>query len=408
MKSAKDELEECFNAIPKNGSNIKEADEDDDNGYSIITSDISLTFEDKAAQVDATVQKSAQVKALPRSTPQPTEPKAELKREPVPAAAVRSTPTTATALETILIETVKEVNAEVPRSLPTVHPEYDELEVDPSCTPSVLVSKQPTLNLPVEHNVAPVIPPKTVETPLEKSPINVDKNPVDTTNNATEELAAHFDFSGWLLISPESKFDMFYDLKKHQLTQMLSEGRLPIRKWRKELQEAHANVECSYDVNSMYEQMKFIQGLKVRVTEIITQLNSQYYKWKRFMELMRAEAAALVDLKVALSDAAALRHLQDFENYFCELDELNESAEGVMRNLESGWNTLNRGVTVVLQAQGADRGMNRYENTGAAQPSQKPNTSQIMARAAMQAFDTDGATNETSKIPADDPWRKVK
>ena len=435
QKTTLQELEDIFNTIPKDGSNIKETEEDDDNGYAALEGDTSVPFEAKASALSAKIVNGPASPELPRKADEP-EP-APVKVEEAPKAELIPV---GAELEASLLEAVAETpqptenfdsldgpaapisiarQGVVPESIvegeEILVPTFEE--VTPVVIPptSILAPKEPeTAPAKVEEKVADTLIPETGD--VDREGISDSENTKVTTEKTADEdnsEESEFDSDGWKLTTNVKQFEEFYRDKRWCLKRLLPNGRLPFQRWAKELAESKAIVECSYDTTAMFEQMKYVQSLKVRVTEIIVQLNSQYFKWKRFMAVLRAEAARMEGAKVAQGDAAALRHLRDFEDYFGDLEGLMETAEGVIKNLESGWDTLNRGVTIVLQAHGHERGMTRYEPQGyVPQPTRPlPQQHKPQSVAELGAFDSLDATEPPPAAPkkkGSDSWDVVQ
>ena len=478
-KTTLQELEDIFNMIPKDGSNIKETEEDDDNGYASINGDTTVPFETKASELAAKLTESPETPLLTRKVessvpPEVVAPVVETKQtgdalEATLVEAVATKPPTASEQFDMLDEaldsgktivfvdeapavetpqgTMKDIVVPgYPKPIIDQTPILDKVPETPLIErgepPMVVVEGEkvsvPLFEIPAEPMVIPMtsvfhIPATGTEAILrpqnteEKVPDQVmiekgtvDKEGINSTQPADAESTVEDDSDepedgpdGWLLTTDVKQFEEFYRNKRWSLKRLLPNGRLPFTKWGAELAESKAIVECSYDTTAMFEQMKYIQSLKVRVTEIIQQLNSQYFKWKRFMSILRADCARMEGTKVAQSDAAAMRHLRDFEDYYSDLEALMETSEHVIKNLESGWDTLNRGVTIVLQAHGHERGMTRYEPQGYVPlskplPQMQQEAKSVQELGDFDSLDTSADEPTTPKKKGSDAWDVVQ
>jgi hypothetical protein len=216
--------------------------------------------------------------------------------------------------------------------------------------------------------------PLQQEVKIEKTeePIKENKEPVDTSvTEADDNITAldNGDKIEWYLKTDIKHHEEFYAEKRKAHKVCMIGGALPFDRYRKELLSFRPKIHVSYDREEIYNNMIEIVEMKTRATEIVTRLNTQLFRWKRYMEMLRAKASVLDGTKVAQADAAAIHHLGDFEHYYANVVELNKTAEEIMKNLECAWDTLNRGVTIILEAQKHDRGMTRYDNTAPYTPS---------------------------------------
>ncbi len=384
--------------VPKDGSNIKDDDDnkpiipiadedDDDNGYSNLNAATSETFDEKAQVVATSLGKTPEPPTLPRATAAVVvTPPLVAVTAPVEQPKVEQ-PTKAKDLESLLASSITEAPA-------AVWPD-----------PELVEAMDSLLETPAEPE-----PVKEISDQLNPSGEMVDNtssNELETTQqeevvifpNAANELEK----DGWILTAPSPMFTEFYKRKAQVLPYLLNSGKLPFDRWEKELEDASGDVNTSDSLPDMYEKMKFVQGWKNRVREIHIRGISQFFLWKRFMEMLRAKAADIEKTKVALADAPSLTHLWDFECYWGRLEALVTAADKVMRNLDSALDTLNRGVTIALQAH--ERGIERYDNTRfASQSSFKP---QVLADPAkFDSLDTEIVPTK-AKQAVGDGWDQI-
>lgn len=432
-KTRRDELEECFNAIPKDGRNISD---EDDNGYASLNADTSIPFDNKASEMLDIVATVSPVMALPRTeveelpkvvepAPKP-EPVVQKKTETV----VEKAPANPELMDELLSVSDELTLSDAPNKPATVEvkpPVQEVVEMKPRKEVSAdalfgemdeIMGTKTTINAPSKTNdVVEVKEEKTPEkTEQNDTPFKEEVKSVDTEispdSNSLKMTVAHQDAKadvneGWMLETDVKHHERLYAYKARAFRSIMSGGPIPFKKLSAELENMQPKVTCSYDLRNMYEQMVEIVAMKERATEIKIRLNKQLFRWKRWMDMLRAEASITENTKVAERDAAALRHLRDFEDYNTELENLEDTAEGVMKNLESAWDTLNRGVTIVLQSQGHDRGMTRYESpTYGGPPTQT--SGQNNSSRNDDLFDFDGVAQPTPKKVTGEGWDSVQ
>jgi hypothetical protein len=154
----------------------------------------------------------------------------------------------------------------------------------------------------------------------------------------------------WLLTSPGEKYLYFYEDKKETINNLLLDGYIPFDKYKKELRESHIDLDVpSHDLGELSDKMIDIQRLKERIFEISMHVNSQYYKFKRFMELLRGQLSRVDSETNSLKrEGVNFQHLRDMELYFTDVEYLHNQITLIWKNLESAWETLNRKVTICL------------------------------------------------------------
>lgn len=157
----------------------------------------------------------------------------------------------------------------------------------------------------------------------------------------------------WLLTPPSDKYINFYLEKSETLETLLGENldELNFTKIKDDLRGASVNMNYDgRDDEIIHRLMREIQQWKERVAQIAFDVNTQYYKWKRFVEMLRGQLARVDQEKNAeRRDGVVFQHMRDFELYFSELENVHSHVIVVMKNLDSAWETWNRKVTIILE-----------------------------------------------------------
>ena len=374
-KSAKEELADIYDSIiPKDGSNIVEDDEEDNNGYTFAQSGIGVTFDERAAEVQAQLQKAPPVIAIPYTppAPEPIKPKVV---EPVagpllakPVEAPRKQPTV--DVEELLSDTIVK---------PVVAPKVVEPEISFGSEGSESSHES------VEEESCEEV--KSEEKVVDKSGVEVatgstkdsGANTVDDSTitglggiDATEDEEESF----WQLKAPSVASESFYRDKKRRLAKMLIGGELPFSRFDTELREAFIDMpEGEFNPEEILETMREVQTHKNRVEKIRLDALNQYFVWKRTIEIYRGLAAKLEGAKGAAVDGAAGKHLMDFEFYWSKLQALVEKTEGIRKNLDAAYENLSRQVSLCMPNQAMERIERPYEQKRANSFSSTPSNS---------------------------------
>ena len=168
--------------------------------------------------------------------------------------------------------------------------------------------------------------------------------------------------SPWLLTSPSVRFDHFYQNKKSTINRISHGGILPFDNWNEELRKAYVDVTAAelYDLEFIQRKMQQVQKWRDRIQEILLKTNTQYFLWKRAIDLLHGALAGTQYEKPAERQKGVIfQHLGDMEFYFADLEALKENVHSVMRNLEGAFECLSRQLTV---AQDKNRIPSKYEN----------------------------------------------
>jgi hypothetical protein len=431
MPPIEDEIEAMFN-VPVDGSNIKDADDgmfsestsgkettadDDDNGYaSLSAGDPTVPFEEKAAELASVVAAAAPGVSL-FSPPQEPAPKPS--EEDLLKQSILDVPSKVADPAGVLPLAEDAPSVEVARDTPASQI-GDELEgfETPTAAPAtpeegdVLGDFEPVA-------VTQAVPEKNGDTVMSGAG-NADKESVGTQAKESEKDdevvyltgAPSSNKEGWILDPPAPKWSDFYNFKRSYLSMLLIGGRLPFDDWMAEFSNASGDVHTSYDLDAMYVRLEDIQGWKNRVREIQIQMMNQYFLWKRVMDIMRSKAAKTEGDKVAWGDEASCPHLTDFEGYWARLEGCVKGGELVMRNLDSASDTLNRGITIALQAH--ERGIERFEprtNRGVSKTVQQEPKQPTAQHSAFDSLDEGVVVltgNPTKRAEVGNGWESVK
>lgn len=169
----------------------------------------------------------------------------------------------------------------------------------------------------------------------------------------------------WLLDCPSEKYERFYDKKREELPFLLPNGQIKFRRVQAELRESHVQLELdTFDKETIGRQMSEVEELLHRVSQIQLDLNDQYYRWKRFIDLFRGNLARVDYEKPAVrQDGVIYDHMRDFEAYFSKLEALYLSANQVYKTLEAAFDCLSRQLTIVLRDSNVEK-PTIYSNSG--------------------------------------------
>ena len=323
--SVKETLEAIFNDIPRDGSNIKD-DDDDDNGYENIAGISSASFEEKVLELSAKMEVVPTVKGLPVASAEP------VNTEPVKSEMPKAEP----IVEAVPVDTEQLLKASIAK--------VTEAVADPA--KSVILDENDCLPQD-EKGLEETTTEVKKEDETDDKECSAPMKLVVVVKPADDFLEANAD--GWHLTHSNQRFSEFYRGKQKAMSYLLDGGKLPFNKYEEELLDANVDPrDITYDLNTLYERMQEIQGCKVRVLEIKLRGEHQFFLWKRHMEIFRGWAARIEGAKGAAVDGVAYQHLWDWEDYWGSLEALVKKAEGVMRNLEGAYDTISRQVTIAM------------------------------------------------------------
>lgn len=192
-----------------------------------------------------------------------------------------------------------------------------------------------------------------VDEDMEKDNSSDDTEVFETDSDESEESvimnSQNLNGHPWNFSSPIPKLDNFYSEKKKIVLSIVGENPLPFDELRNELREAKIDLAAlSYDAEILWRTMVRIHEWKDRVQEILIGVNSQYYLWHRFVDLLRGLLAHVAYEKpVDKFKGVIYTHMGDVEEYVAQLEGLKEDIDGVMRNLDGAANLASRHLTIL-------------------------------------------------------------
>lgn len=160
------------------------------------------------------------------------------------------------------------------------------------------------------------------------------------------------DFKKWKLEDKDLAFIHFYSLKKNALSSWLLPGKeIDFDFINEELIDAKVDLSSiSFgDYEAMFDALKHIQHWKDVVTEISLKVNSQYYTWKRAVDLFRGCLARIHYEKPSeKQEGVVMYHMGDMIMYFSKLEAVHSSVDAVSKNLDNAFDCISRQVTICL------------------------------------------------------------
>lgn len=313
--SLNDELDSIF-GIPKDGSNIKEEDdESQETSYAeVITAKDHQNFE----------QKSSKLKSSIASDVPPTECAYIDKEE----------------------EDVSKQSRTEEKKVEKDRQQGDKFEK--------ILENSVRPQQPVSVEVLPVVQESSSNnknTKLEEDDGNEDTERF-TLNNENVSNNSSPNENGWLLTSPSPMYNHFYSQKASLITTITRTGvQLPIVQMLNELRSSYVNtsVEMS-DLQGMYGKLTEIQNYLDRVVQIKILATAQCAATRRGLELLRGVLAKVCYEKpAARQDGVNYDHLRDIEMYSCQVESLEQSAKDVYHNLLEAKEILSRKISVAIE-----------------------------------------------------------
>lgn len=181
---------------------------------------------------------------------------------------------------------------------------------------------------------------------------NPQRSHVNAENSTSEFNSSPLDSQGWLLQSTSPMFNHFYAQKTSLIMNITRTGaQLPIDQMLSELRSSYVNtsVEMS-DLQGMYEKLTQIQNHLDRVVQIKINATSQCAATKRGVELLRGVLAKVCYEKpAARQDGVNYDHMRDIEMYACRVESLEQSAKDVYHNLLEAKEILSRKISVAIE-----------------------------------------------------------
>lgn len=150
----------------------------------------------------------------------------------------------------------------------------------------------------------------------------------------------------WQVVSSSARFEKFYEQKAEMIIAITHGKQIPFSKYRQELMDSVTDVSCRiFDGIEIARKMGNVQTLRNRVCQIQTDVNDQYFEWKRSVELMRGVLARTL-YERGKQEGIEKEHMSDMEIYFSKLEALHRSAEGIEKNLDAAASVLSRQLNV--------------------------------------------------------------
>ena len=161
----------------------------------------------------------------------------------------------------------------------------------------------------------------------------------------------------WMLKSPSSMYNSFYQKKRDLLFRYMVGGQIEYKRWTQELEEAKVTIQGEvFDHQLIINQMEAVQQYRERVKFIHVKVNNQYFTFKRFVEMMRGFMARIEYLKpVIRQEGLIMEHMRDLELYYARLEALHDSATKTEKTLAAAFDTLSRKCTICMELKPAER-----------------------------------------------------
>lgn len=315
--SITDQLDSIFD-IPKDGSNIKEEDdESQETSYAEAITELNVqSFDEKAKKVQATIKTDA--------------PLDEVEYIHKEGGDVREQST-----QTQKVESQKD------------NKERDEKSLEKILTDAIR---------PDKRTVTEILP--MVQKPSSNNKVadiredDDNENSQRTDVNVSEFNDSKPDDHGWLLQSTSPMFNHFYAQKTSLIMNITRTGaQLPIDQMLAELRSSYVNTSVEMtDLQGMYTKLTQIQNHLDRVVQIKISATSQCSATKRAVELLRGVLAKVCYEKpAARQDGVNYDHMRDIEMYACRVESLEQSAKDVYHNLLEAKEILSRKISVAIE-----------------------------------------------------------
>jgi len=187
-------------------------------------------------------------------------------------------------------------------------------------------------------------------------------NPCDnykpmTPTEANRWIGQGGDQIEWLLDSPSSMYNGFYQKKRNLLFKYMVGGQIEYLRWTQELEDAQVIIKGEvFDHELIIRQMEAVQQHRERVKAIHVRVNNQYFTFKRFVEMMKGTLARIEYLKpVIRQEGLIFEHMRDLELYYARLEALHDSATKTEKTLEKAFDTLSRKCTICMELKAPER-----------------------------------------------------
>lgn len=314
MPSINDKMLDDIFGIPKDGSNIKEEeDESQETSYAeVIKADTGEGFEEKAKKLNSDLAKDA---------------------PPVSVSYVSKEEENGSKQQPEL--TVKSAVQEPGNSFEKI--------LKKSVLPDSSSSKE----------IEPVVKEQAINN--ENTTFREDDEETEetvTSNSSISYNPSKANESGWILNSPSPMFNNFYSEKRLFIQNLTRNGNpLPINNLMDELRSCHISVNTELmDLEGMANKFNKIQSLLDRVVQIKIQATGQCSACKRGVELLRGVLARVTYEKpAARQDGVIYDHMKDVEMYACGVEGLEQAAKDVYHNLLESKEILSRKISITLE-----------------------------------------------------------
>jgi|TARA_Y100000034_G_scaffold101366_1_gene125606 hypothetical protein len=181
---------------------------------------------------------------------------------------------------------------------------------------------------------------------------STDKEEQEEEQEMSEEKKSNN--TGWTFNPPkgEDEFFSFYEEKESAIRGwLLPFGEINFQKITSELKKARVDMSSlNYgDLKVVFSLMKEIQQWRDRVAQMAIQVNSQYYSWKRAVDLFTGLLAQYKYEKPAVKqDGVVYAHMGDMIKYYSQLESTHRSIEMILKNLDNAFECLSRQVTISM------------------------------------------------------------
>jgi hypothetical protein len=239
----------------------------------------------------------------------------------------------------------------------TSHAEEADTELVPEKALETTEEQSPEKDIPFDS---------ANETGDEELPIEVNSFKVTVEDNV-RIINGNFQ---WLLNCPNEKFLPFYKAKAESLQDMLPGGQVPFDRYTSDLRSGTVDLTVpSNDLGDVWSAMNLVQQNRERAVAIVIHVDSQYYIWERFIDIMRGVLARRQYEKPVLKqEGVVFVHMRDMELYHAKLRAIHHLGSAVLKNLDMAWETLSRRVTI---------SMGEREVVDRTQPNNSPQKKQI-------------------------------
>jgi len=190
----------------------------------------------------------------------------------------------------------------------------------------------------------------------------------NTGSNVTPNVTPNIDHGlpegeiDWITSSENAKFDYFYNQKVSIIRTILRGKQLPFERYESELRDSYCDTGSNiYDLPQLYKNMTNVQGFRDRVCQIQTEVNSQYYKWDRTVELLRG-VLARTQYERGKQEGVIFENMRDMELYLESLKSIHKTADIIHKNLDAAFDLLSRQVTISQNDKPIDRNQGDYNS----------------------------------------------